>query len=91
MKKEAVDSANAVKKGFSEVGEGIKVLGQKATKSTKQMLSGFNEQVDILDKQGVALDNLKRQFELITSGDVMPASVKSMQVELRSAQKRRRV
>lgn len=87
LKKEAVDSANAVKKGFSEVGEGIKVLGQKATKSTKQMLSGFNEQVDILDKQGVALDNLKRQFELITSGDVMPASVKSMQVELRSAQK----
>ncbi len=87
LKKEAVDSANAVKKGFSEVGEGVKALGQKATKSTKQMLSGFNEQVDILDKQGVALDNLKRQFELITSGDVMPASVKSMQVELRSAQK----
>lgn len=87
LKKEAVDSANAVKKGFGEVGEGIKTLGQKATKSAKQLLSGFNEQVDVLDKQSIALDNLKRQFDLITSGDVMPASVKSMQVELRSAQK----
>lgn len=102
LKKEALDSAGAIKKGFGDVGDGIKILGQRATNaakggiknlgqqainSTKQMLAGFNEQVEVLDRQHVTLENLKRRYDLIASGDVVPASVKSMQSELAKANK----
>lgn len=102
LKREALESAEAIKKGFGNVGDGIKILGQRAkdtakggiknlgqqaASATKQMLSGFNEEIDMLDRQHTMLDSLKRQYDLIASGDVMPASVKAMQSELSKTNK----
>lgn len=86
LKNEATSSANAIKKGFQNVGEGFKTIGRNAVNSAKNMMSGYRESCDELDRQTVALERLQNQLDLIMSGDVDPASVRGMESQLRQAQ-----
>lgn len=87
LKGEAIESAKAIKKGFSDVGQGFKVIGQNAMDSAKNMLSGYRESCEELDRQSIALDRLKNQLDMIMNGEATPTSVKAMETELNRAER----
>lgn len=82
VEKAAAKSGSNVRKSLNELGAGFKILGQKAASSAKSLLSGYNENVAVLDRQSVALEKLQRQLDGIMSGDVVPTSLRSMETEL---------
>lgn len=87
VEKAASKSGSNVKKSLNELGEGFKILGQKAASSAKSLLSGYNKNVAVLDRQNVALEKLQRQLDDIMSGDVVPTSLRSMEAELAKRKK----
>lgn len=71
---------DGAKKGFESL--------RRITASTaKTMKKDFDSNVKQLDKQALAVKNLKRQYDLLASGDVAPASLRAIESELKRAQK----
>lgn len=67
--------------------KGFEALKRTSANTVKSMRKDFDSNVRQLDKQSIAIKNLKRQYELLASGDVAPASLKAMENELKHAQK----
>lgn len=67
--------------------KGFELLKQTSAKTAKAIRKDFDDNVQQLDKQSLAIKNLKQQYDLLASGDIAPASLKAMESELKHAQK----
>ena len=68
--------ANGFRKGFGEL-----------SKTSKRLVEQYNRQVDVIRTQQVQVDKLRAKLEAIKSGDIVPASLKRMETELKNVTK----